>query len=163
MIRTRPALGTVQTRAASCPASGCWSPTPTKGVPRGVVLLLPPLFGPGIVDQIDEAAALEVLVPPTVPALLLAELLRRDVFLAVGIGDRRVEGGGVPTNAAVHVHQEGQLVPSRHVHAEIEGRRDCGVGNVLPTFGRPTCLPLSVILALIPSPGNEGPADGKGS
>ena len=33
VMRTRPDLGAVQTRATSWPTSGCWSSTPTNGVP----------------------------------------------------------------------------------------------------------------------------------
>ncbi|OHB80785.1 MAG: hypothetical protein A2V98_26460 [Planctomycetes bacterium RBG_16_64_12] len=105
-----------------------------------VVFLFAPLFRTRVVDQIDVLFPLTVLVAPAVPALLVAEFLRGHVRFAVVVLDRRIEGGRVPADVALHVDQEFQLVPGGHVHAEIHRLGDRSIGHVLPAFGGPDLL-----------------------
>ena len=104
----------------------------------------------GVIDQIDVLAALEVLIPPAVRALLVAELLRGRVGFAVVVVDRRVEGGRVEADVAVHVDQERQLVAGGHIHAEIDRHGDRGIGHVSPAAGGPNLLAVEQNLGLDP-------------
>ncbi len=106
----------------------------------GVVLRLAPLAVLGVVDEIDELAVFDVPVAPAALALLAAELLGGGVGLAVGIGERRVERGGVPADVLVHVHKEHELVAGGDIGADIEGHRDRRVRDVLPALGGPDLL-----------------------
>src|SRR5205814_8873677 len=67
----------------------------TRSSDLGVVGPVSPLVRAGIVEEVDVAPALQVLIAPAVLPPLLAELLRGGVALTRVVGQDRIEGGGI--------------------------------------------------------------------